>query len=484
MRSKGVNILSRDVAPLNYGGGFAWRAMKMSFLSNWKLQIAFGSAFLLLAFVGSFCYRSIIQSNESARWVTHTRDVLKSIELLRYSMEAITSNIRGFLITGEDSYLATYRANLADVQKQRTEIRNLTADNPEQQRKLPALESLTAHRIERAEVLISLQRTAGFEAAAESIRSGPGKAITDDFQALADKFQAEELRLLALRKAEVKDRVGQTEAILILGTLLGLLITGIAGWSVQRDSTKRKEAEANLLLKMKELNRSNQELAQFASVASHDLQEPLRMVIRYTQLLSRRYKGKMDADADEFLAFAVDGATRMHQLIQDLLTYSRLGAKQARFTDTNSDEAFQKAIFNLRGAIEGSGAQVTHDPLPVVLADKIQLTQLFQNLVGNAIKYQKPGTPKIHVSAAMNGTKKWKFSVTDNGLGIDPENFEKIFGMFQRLHTREEFTGTGIGLALCKKIVERHGDSISVESQLGQGSTFRFALAGKEMAYS
>ena len=207
------------------------------------------------------------------------------------------------------------------------------------------------------------------------------------------------------------------------------------------------------------------------------------MVIRYTQLLSKRYKGKLDTDADEFIAVVVDGANRMHQLIQDLLTYSRLGAKQAKLTGTNSDEAFQLAIFNLRGAIEESGAQVTHDPLPVVLADKTQLTQLFQNLVGNAIKYQKPGTPEIHVSAAMNGTRKWNFSVKDNGLGIDPKNFEKIFGMFQRLHTREEFTGTGIGLALCKKIVERHGDSISVESQLGQGSTFRFALAGGEEGY-
>jgi signal transduction histidine kinase len=443
---------------------------------NWKLQFTFGSALMLLAFVGAFSYRSISESNESAGWVTHSRDVLKSIQLLRYSMEAISSNIRGFLITGNDSYLETYRANLAELEQQRKNVRNLTADNTEQQRKLPALESLIARRIDRAELLISLQRTAGFEAAANSIRSGPGKAITDDFKVLTDKFEAEELRLLALRNAEVKDRVAQTEAILILGTFLGLLITGAAGWSVQRDNSKRKEAEANLSLKMKELNRSNEELAQFASVASHDLQEPLRMVIRYTQLLSRRYKGKLDADADEFIAFVVDGATRMHQLIQDLLTYSRLGAKQAKLTGTNSDEAFQQAIFNLRGAIEGSGAQVTHDPLPVVLADQIQLTQLFQNLLGNAIKYQKPGTPRIHVSAGMNGTKKWTFSVKDNGLGIDPKNFERIFGMFQRLHTREEFTGTGIGLALCKKIVEGHGDSISVESQLGQGSTFRFAF--------
>jgi PAS domain S-box-containing protein len=249
---------------------------------------------------------------------------------------------------------------------------------------------------------------------------------------------------------------------------------------VTRDITERKKAEALILQQVKELSRSNEDLAQFASVASHDLQEPLRMVIRYTQLLSRKYQGKLDADADELIAFAVDGANRMHQLIQDLLTYSRVGTKETMLLEINSDDALQQAIMNLRGAIEDSGAQVTHDRLPHVLADKSQLIQLFQNLVGNAIKYQKPGTPKIHVSAAMNGAKKWNFSVTDNGLGIDPKNFEKIFGMFQRLHTREEFTGTGIGLALCKKIVERHGGGISVESQPGLGSTFRFALAGAE----
>jgi signal transduction histidine kinase len=447
---------------------------------NWKLQIAFGSAMVLLVFFGAFSYRSITESNESARWVTHSRDVLKSIQLLRYSMEAVTSNIRGFLITGNDSFLETYRANLTNLEQQRADLRNLTADNFEQQRKLPALESLIARRIDRAELLITLQRTRGFEAAADSIRSGPGKAITDNFKVLTDLFQAEELRLLALRNAEVKQRVAQTETILILGTFLGLLITGAACWSAQRDSAARKNAEENLQQNVKELNRSNEDLVQFASVASHDLQEPLRMVIRYTQLLSRKYKGKLDADADELIAFAVDGASRMHQLIQDLLTYSRVGTTQAMLLDTNSDEAFQRAIFNLRGAIEESGAQVTHDALPCVRADKMQLIQLFQNLVGNAIKYQKPGTPTIHVSAALNDAKKWIFSVTDNGLGIDHKNLDKIFGMFQRLHTREEFTGTGIGLALCKKIVERHGGSISVESQLGQGSTFRFAFAGGE----
>ena len=246
-----------------------------------------------------------------------------------------------------------------------------------------------------------------------------------------------------------------------------------------RDISVRKKAAVVLLQKVDELNRSNEELGQFAYIASHDLQEPLRMVASYTQLLSRRYKGKLDTDADEFIAFAVDGASRMQRLIQDLLAYSRVGSKGKDLLETSSEGALQQALVNLRGAIEEGGALVTHDPLPAVFADEMQLVQLFQNLVGNAIKYQKkPRVPRIHISAVKNGGKKWDFSIKDNGLGIDPQYFERIFGMFQRLHKRDEFAGTGIGLAICKKIVERHGGNISVESEPGQGSTFHFALAG------
>jgi PAS domain S-box-containing protein len=244
-----------------------------------------------------------------------------------------------------------------------------------------------------------------------------------------------------------------------------------------RDITTRKKAEADLLQNVQDLNRSNEELEQFANIASHDLQEPLRMVASYTQLLSRRYKGKLDADADEFIAYAVDGASRMQRLIQDLLAYSRVGSKAGNLLDTSSEDALRQALQNLRGVIEESGALVTHDPLPTVMADEMQLIQLFQNLVGNAIKYQNSAVPRVRISATRAVGKKWIFSVQDNGLGIESQYFEKIFGMFQRLHKREEFAGTGIGLAICKKIVERHGSRISVESQLGEGSTFRFALA-------
>jgi len=247
-----------------------------------------------------------------------------------------------------------------------------------------------------------------------------------------------------------------------------------------RNITVRKEAEANLVQKIEELNRSNEELEQFAYVASHDLQEPLRMVASYTQLLSRRYKGKLDSDADEFIAFAVDGANRMQRLIQDLLTYSRVGKRGLELLDISSGQALQRALLNLSGAIKQSGALITSGPLPEVKADQVQLTQLLQNLVGNAIKYHSSGIPHIHVSAVRNGLPLWTFSVQDDGLGIEPQFFERIFGMFQRLHKRDEFEGTGMGLAICKKIVERHGGSISVESKPGVGSTFHFTLAATE----
>ena len=243
---------------------------------------------------------------------------------------------------------------------------------------------------------------------------------------------------------------------------------------------EREKAQAVLLQTLAELRRSNEELGHFAYIASHDLQEPLRMVVSYTQLLARRYKGKLDTDADEFIAFAVDGATRMQRLIQDLLLYSRAGRTALQRRCISSEQALGQAIANLRGAIEQSGALVTHGPLPKVWADERQLVQLFQNLVGNGIKYQNAGVPTVHISCARSGPGPLRFSVCDNGLGIESKYFGRIFVLFQRLHKPTEFAGTGIGLAICKKIVERHGGSISVESQPGQGSTFHFSLATSE----
>jgi len=239
--------------------------------------------------------------------------------------------------------------------------------------------------------------------------------------------------------------------------------------AVLRDVTERVRAE-------QELARSNAELEQFAYVASHDLQEPLRMVASYTQLLERRYGDQLDEDAREFIGFAVDGVTRMQMLINDLLTFSRVGTRGSipEVVDTNA--VVDRVLVNLRPAIEETGATVTRDELPEILADPGQMSQLFQNLIANALKFhRRDEAPRVHVSARP-GNREWIFSVADNGIGISPEYADRIFVLFQRLHSRADYPGTGIGLAICKKVVERHGGRIWFESEPGAGTTFYFTI--------
>ena len=267
------------------------------------------------------------------------------------------------------------------------------------------------------------------------------------------------------------DKAGRTTEVLYNATVYKNPAGEIEGvFAAARDISERRRFFEE------ELERSNAELQQFAYVASHDLQEPLRMVASYTQLLAQRYLGKLDSDADEFIGFAVDGAKRMQNLIEDLLAYSRVGTREKEPRRCESEQLARSALKNLSVAVEESGASIEIAELPEIKGDALQLETVFQNLIANAIKFRDEGKPcVIQISARQEG-QNWVFCVKDNGIGIEPRHFERIFQVFQRLCTREEYPGNGIGLAICKKIVERHHGRIWLESQAGAGTTFYFTL--------
>jgi light-regulated signal transduction histidine kinase (bacteriophytochrome) len=296
----------------------------------------------------------------------------------------------------------------------------------------------------------------------------------DEFQQLAGKIKRGEVvshyeterihkggerMQMSLTLSPVKDAAGA--------------IVGIS--AIGRDITERKQAEEKLKRVLADLERSNKELEQFAYVASHDLQEPLRMVSSYTQLLAKRYEGRFDDKAKKYVHYAVDGAIRMQTLINDLLAYSRVGSRGRPPEPTDSYSVLGEAVRNLAALIEENRAVITNDDLPMVRADASQLALVFQNLLANAIKFRRQDLPRIHVSAQDQG-REWVFAVQDNGIGIEPRHAERVFVLFQRLHTREEYPGTGIGLAVCKRIVERHGGKIWLASEPGNGSTFFFTI--------
>ena len=257
-----------------------------------------------------------------------------------------------------------------------------------------------------------------------------------------------------------------------------------ANTSLEKEIAERKATADELRKKSEELARSNLELQQFAYVASHDLQEPLRAISGFTELLERRYKGQLDERADKYLSFIVDGTNQMNRIIHDLLAYSRVQTKAQEFGFIDMNQPLNQALLNLQASIREKNAVIRRDPLPGIYADGTQITQLFQNLIGNALKFQRPGvTPEISISAREAGDE-WVFSVTDNGIGIDPKYSERIFKIFQRLHAKGEYEGTGIGLAICKRIVERHGGEITVRSEPGTGSTFSFTLPKRKVEHS
>jgi PAS domain S-box-containing protein len=320
----------------------------------------------------------------------------------------------------------------------------------------------------------ALLETSGFTAEELAQRLAPEFFHSDDRAMIQEQFQ----KLIA----QGGDTEFECRGLRRDGSCCWLLFFATAApdekliFTVAYDVTERKRMTEDLKLNVEKLARSNEELERFAYVASHDLQEPLRMVASFTQLLAKRYSGRLDETADRYINYAVDGAKRMQQLIADLLAYSRVNSQELNLSQTDCETVVLGAMRNLEVAIKESGAAIDWDPLPVLWADQRQLILLFQNLLANAIKFRrKDECPRIHVSS-VDSDAEWIISVQDNGIGIDARHAERIFQVFQRLHTRQEYPGTGIGLAVCKKVVERHGGKLWVEAEPGAGCTFRFTI--------
>ncbi len=479
---------------------------------------------LLLFLVGLSLYNFRLLGQASA-YSTRSYQTLFQSEALLQALLNMETGVRGFLVTGEEPFLDPYDQGRANFATHLANTRELVATVPEQLVRLDELErlqqkwkdTLLQPAIERRRSAQNLEEAL----ATAGERANERKTAMDEMRNVIRRIEDQENTLLTARGAQVQQRRHTFETILWGGGLFSILLTGAlalfaartaqqvatakasletsnaqltrAKAEVEAENEQRRAAEEKLEAAVEDLKRSNAELEQFAYVASHDLQEPLRAVAGCVQVLQKRYGGKLDARADQFIEHAVDGAQRMQNLINDLLAYSRVGTHGKEFGAVSMDKTTDHALQNLSERISETGVEVTRDELPEVWGDGGQLELVLQNLVSNSLKFRGETQPQIHIgyelrhvesapdettdgAPQMSVEPQHVFSVRDNGLGIEPQYFERIFVMFQRLHTRTEFPGTGIGLAICKKIVERHGGTIGVQSTPDEGATFWFSL--------
>ncbi|MFE6776235.1 CHASE3 domain-containing protein [Streptomyces sp. NPDC057702] len=435
------------------------------------------------------------------------------------------TGVRGYGITGSPEFTAPYRQGLADQRTGLDRLARLLADDPDGLAGLDTVrDAVTRWQEQFARPVADAPPSAAPRLAAE--RSAAGKATFDEVRAALGEQQ----RRLRADQAQARDDLMTTMAVrnwifgaigVVILTLAVLVFEGlrrgitrpldrlgadartVAGGdfdhpidpsgpadlrrlSAEIDSMRQRlvrelafseEARARLDTQAADLQRSNAELEQFAYVASHDLQEPLRKVSSFTQLLQRRYGGQLDSRADQYIDFAVDGANRMQVLINDLLDFSRVGRLHNTHQGVDLEQVLERTLSTLSVGIEEAEATITHEPLPTLVADPTQMGMLWQNLIGNAVKFRRPGqASRVHVTAEREDGL-WRFTVSDNGIGIEPEYAEKVFVIFQRLHTKDAYSGSGIGLAMCKKIVEFHGGTIAVDPAYDDGARITFTLA-------
>ncbi|HEY9742022.1 MAG TPA: CHASE3 domain-containing protein [Coleofasciculaceae cyanobacterium] len=470
---------------------FSYKARKWSVEK--KTRALLGLASVILVTLYPLFYWSFIKQKETTGRVAQSRLILQKLETVLSSVKDAETGQRGYLLTGQESYLAPYKVAVKTIDPQIEVLKTLTLANPSQQQQIANLRPLIGRKLVELQKTIDLRKNQGFNVALSAVLTNQGQELMDQIRNTIQQMQGEENEQLQnwLKTREGTIRKGQLT--FLVGIVLNLFAFYLVYRAIQQETADRRQAEASFkqlhgelearvqerTAELKEANTnllsSNQELEQFAYVASHDLQEPLRAVNSYAQLITRKYQGNLDAKADKYLGYIMEGATRMQQLINDLLEFSRVGTRGKSLELTDCEAVLSQVLANLKVAIAESHVIITHDPLPTLMGDETQLMQLLQNLIANAIKFRREEPPRVHIKAVKR-ENEWVFSVSDNGIGMEPEYFERIFTIFQRLHSKSEYPGTGIGLAVCKKIVERHGGRIWVESQPGVGTTFYFTI--------
>ncbi|MGH6635470.1 MAG: sensor histidine kinase [Gammaproteobacteria bacterium] len=492
----------------------------MAQLTEQRLALGLGLVLVLLVVNAVVSYRAARSLIDSGAWVAHTHQVLTELEATRSTMADAESGQRGFLITGEAGYLKPYERAIARIEENVARLKQLAANHAEQQRRAAFLEKHIAAQLDILNAGLAQRREHGFEAARKWTLTGGAEESMERIRTLIEEMKGQEVTLLSRRVQESRRSGREALVALAIGALLSVALVWLAYYLFRRDLREReraagalraahdelegrveertkelaqevalhRQAEENLRALSVELERSNRELQDFAFIASHDLQEPLRKILAFGDRLKARYGEALEAQGRDYLERMQNAARRMHDFINDLLTLSRVTTKARPFVPVALEEVAREVVSDLEARIEETGGRVTMDTLPTIEADPVQMRQLLQNLIDNALKFHRPEEPPLvqvrgmlieRDTAAGGETADNRFceiAVTDNGIGIDEHYLDKVFTPFQRLHGRGEYEGTGMGLAVCRKIVERHGGCIRATSTPNEGATFWVTL--------